>query len=219
MDMAELLDELPPERRLALAYAPSAVRADFLAVFLLDLRLSRLVMQRREPLLTQVRLSWWRVRLSEPASGFHHDEPVLALLSGWDDAQRGALVALVDGWEALLAEAPISDAMIMTFAEGRGAAFAALAARCGQPDSKERAARLAEGWALAELAVRTSDQHEAGRVRTLAHQRDWPRARLPRQLRSLAVLYGLARRKRGAGPLLSGLGDWILAIRLGLSGT
>lgn len=219
MDIAALLDELPPERRLALAYAPAAMRADFLAVFLLDLRLSRLVMQRREPLLAQVRLSWWRDRLGEPASGFHHDEPVLALLSDWTEPQRRALVALVDGWEALLAEAPIPDALIGTFAEGRGAAFAALATRCGVPESEEQAARLAEDWALAELAVRTSDEHEARRIRNLAQERDWPRARLPRQLRPLAMLHGLARRKRGSGPLLSGLTDGIAAIRLGLLGT
>lgn len=219
MDMAALLDELPAERRLALAYAPAATRDDFLALFLLDLRLSRLVMQRREPLLAQVRLSWWRDRLGEPAAGFHHDEPVLAMLSGWSDAQRRALVGLVDGWEALLAAAPIADAMIAAFASGRGSAFAALADRAAMPRFAQNAARAAEGWALAELAVRTSDPEEAQRIRVLAGARGWHPVRLPRQLRPLAVLYGLARRKQGTGPLTSGPVDILAAIRLGFLGT
>jgi hypothetical protein len=37
-----------------LAYCAAAARADILAVFLLDLRLSRLIAQRREPLLSQM---------------------------------------------------------------------------------------------------------------------------------------------------------------------
>ena len=101
MELSPLLDELPADRRLALAYAPGIARADSLAVFLLDQRLSRLVSQQREPLLTQMRLAWWRDRLGEEVSGFHHDEPVLALLAGWGE-HRQKLIGLVDGWEALL---------------------------------------------------------------------------------------------------------------------
>ncbi len=217
MDLAPLLDELPPERRLALAYAPGPARADILAVFLLDLRLSRLVGQGREPLLTQLRLAWWRDRLGEAPGGFHHDEPVLALLAPWGD-RRGALVALVDGWEALLAEPPIPDAAIQAFAKGRGAAFAALAERLGAGPFAAAAERFGRNWALADLAAKTSDADEASRVRAIAAGQDWSPAKLPRTLRPLAVLHGLARRKQGAGPLLGSFGDTICAMRLGLFG-
>lgn len=217
MELAPLLDELPAERRLALAYAPSPVRADTLAVFLLDLRLSRLVAQRREPLLTQMRLAWWRDRLHEEAAGFHHDEPVLALLAQWGKAKAG-LSTLVDGWEVLLNDPPLSDSAIVAFADGRARAFALLASQIGAGNSAAEAQRTMYNWALADLAVRTSDPDEVVRVRALAMSCDWRRATLPSALRPLAVLHGLAARKRGSGALLDGFSDGLAAMRLGLLG-
>lgn len=217
MEFSSLLDELPADRRLALAYAPAAVRADTLAVFLLDLRLSRLIAQGREPLLTQMRLAWWRDRLREEAAGFHHDEPVLGLLAGWAD-NKTRLADLVDGWEALLTEPPISDGAIATFAYGRGQAFAALAEQFGNQLSTAEAHRAGYNWALADLATRTSDPEEVAQVQALAAARDWKRAVLPSSLRPLTVLHGLAARKRGNGPLLEGIGDGLIAMRLGMFG-
>jgi len=217
MELAELLDQLPAERRLALAYAPAAFRADTLAVFLLDLRLARLVAQQREPLLTQLRLAWWRDRLTEEPTGFHHDEPLLKLLEDWGP-HRAGLRALVDGWEALLVDPPVTDDAIALFANGRGLAFAALAERCGALTYAPEARRAAANWALADLAVRTSDASEAERVQRAAASADWRRAQLPRVLRPLAVLYGLARRKRGKARLLARTSDGFAAIRLGIFG-
>lgn len=217
MDFAALLDELPAERRLALAYAPAAYRQDNLAVFLLDLRLSRLVAQRREPLLTQMRLAWWRDRLGEEPSGFHHDEPILRLLEDWGP-HRAQLTALVDGWEALLVDPPITGAAIDIFAKGRAKAFTVLAARTGAAAFADEAGRAASNWALADLAARSSDLGEAEQVQHIAGTADWARPRLPRALRPLAVLHGLAARKRGKGPLLDGIGDAFAAMRLGMFG-
>lgn len=215
MDITSLLDELPADRRLALAYSAAAVRADTLAVFLLDLRLSRLIAQRREPLLTQMRLAWWRDRLREEAPGFHHDEPVLALLADWGSTKAG-LAALVDGWEVLLNEPPLSDSAIVAFAEGRARAFALLAERIGDGDRAREAHRAGFNWALADLAMRTSDPVEVNQVQVLAAACDWRRPSLPARLRPLTVLHGLAARKRGSGPLLESIGDGLAAMRLGL---
>lgn len=217
MELAPLLDELPPDRRLALAYAKPRVRNDALAIFLLDLRLSRLIAQRREPLLTQMRLAWWRDRLNEAPREFHHDEPVLALLADWGDRRRD-LIALIDGWESLLAEPSIGDAVIDTFALGRAQAFAALARRQGCTSAAGEAARAGFNWALADLAARVSDAEEALFIRERLARQDWAAVRLPASLRPLAVLYGLARRKRGDGPLLDGIADGLAAVRLGLFG-
>lgn len=137
MDLSPLLEELPAERRLALAYAPAAFRADSLAVFLLDLRLSRLVSQGREPLLTQVRLAWWRDRLSEDPTGFHHDEPLLRLLEGWGPL-RTRLTALVDGWEAILIDPPITDQAIDLFAQGRGRPLLLWQSAVRKPNMRKR---------------------------------------------------------------------------------
>lgn len=217
MDLAPLLDELPADRRLALAYAPAAARRDTLALLLLDQRLSRLVAPGREPLLAQVRLAWWRDRLGEPSGGFHHDEPVLALLAGWGE-QRATLARLVDGWEALLDEEPLGDPAIASFAAGRGAGFAALATQLGHAGAADRAAAAAEAWALVDLALHSSDSTEAERVRLLAQQRDWASPALPRALRPLTVLHGLAARSRGERGLLERWGDVAAAVRLGLFG-
>lgn len=217
MNLAPLLDELPAERRLALAYAPAAFRTDNLAVFLLDLRLSRLVAQRREPLLTQVRLAWWRDRLSEEPSGFHQDEPLLSLLEDWGPL-RTRLTVLVDGWEALLIDPPITDPAIDLFAQGRGQAFAALAERCGAPDFAREAHRAASNWALADLAANSSDPVEADHVHSIAAAADWQRPRLPRALRPLAVLHGLASRRRNKDGETRTVADFFVAMRLGIFG-
>lgn len=217
MDLSPLLEELPADRRLALAYAPAAFRGDNLAVFLLDLRLSRLVAQRREPLLTQVRLAWWRDRLSEEPTGFHHDEPLLRLLEGWG-AHRTRLTALVDGWEALLVDPPITDAAIDLFARGRAQAFAALAERCGAPAYAPEARRVAANWALSDLAARSSDPSEAAHVQGIIAEADWRRPQLPRALRPLVVLHGLASRRQGKGQQNATITDLLAAMRLGILG-
>ncbi len=217
MELSPLLDELPADRRLALAYAPGIARADSLAVFLLDQRLSRLVSQQREPLLTQMRLAWWRDRLGEEVSGFHHDEPVLALLAGWGE-HRQKLIGLVDGWEALLTDPPISETAIATFAHGRAQAFAALAGQLGLVDYAEEARRAAGNWALVDLAIHIGDPAETALVQDMIARQNWKPAKLHGKLRPLAVLHGLALRKKGAEPLLAGWRDGLLAVRLGLFG-
>lgn len=217
MDAADLIDELPADRRLALAYAPRAARDAVLGLFLLDLRLSRIVAQAREPMLGQIRLSWWRDRLGEPLDKTPAGEPLLALLALWGPA-RARLAPLVDGWEALLGDTLIESTELEAFAEGRAAGFAALASVLGHQNALEEAARAGREWALADLAANLGNSDETGIVLGLAQMQDWYPAKLPRGLRSLAILHGLARRKRGSGPLLAGLGDGICAVRLGLFG-
>lgn len=190
----------------------------WLTVLSLDQRLSRLVAQAREPLLVQMRLAWWRDRLREPPQSFHSGEPVLQALSAWNDRERAQLVALVDGWEALLEEPPIADAALMAFANGRGAALAALARQLGADAAEAEARRCGAGWALAELAQHLSDPAERAQVARLIAAHDWGKPRLPRELRPLAVLDGLARRGKGQKLLLAGLSDVVVAARLGLLG-
>jgi phytoene synthase len=217
MDAADLLDELPADRRLALAYARPAMRDVVLGLLLLDLRLARIVSQAREPILGQIRLAWWRDRLGEPLDKNPAGEPLLALLSLWGP-RRAGLVGLVDGWEALLGETTIESAELEAFAAGRGAAFAELARVLGCGDAADEAGRAGRSWALADLAANLGKSDETGLALQLAQGQDWRPAQLPRAMRPLAILYGLARRKRGSGPLLAGLGDGLCAVRLGLFG-
>lgn len=155
-------------------------------------------------MLAQLKLAWWRDRLSADPAGWPKGEPLLARLAGWSDP--AALVALVDGWEELVAEPPIDEE---AFATGRAAALVALAGELGQAGTGVAAA--ARGWALADLGL-------AG----LAHNTESlkPISRLPRPMRPLAVLAGVSQRaaQQGSAHALYTPGAWLAAVRIGLFG-
>jgi phytoene synthase len=189
---------LSPEVRLALAYAPSAHRSLQLAAFALDARLAGIVGNAREVLLAQIKLAWLRERLAEAADKRPRGEPLLAALAGWEGS-TAPLLALIDGWEAMLdPDAPDLRAL----AAGRAAMASGLAEQAGVPAAQAAAAAALEGWSLAE--------HGLGG--------DLPVLMLPRALRALAVLYGLARRRVGQIPLLDGPLALAAAMRLGIIG-
>ncbi len=217
MDLALHLGELPVEQRLALTYAPGPSRPVILGLLALDNRLAGIVRQAREPMLGQLRLSWWRDRLGPNGPSGTSGDPLLDLLDGWG-AQRTALAGLADGWEHLLSETQLDAAALRGFIEARAQACAAMAERLGEGASAGEAARAGRNWAVAELASKLSDPAERELAGALAAAQDWRAARLPRALRPLAVLHGLARRSRGASPLLSGPIDGVVAVRLGLLG-
>ena len=217
MDERTFLTALPVERRLALAYAPARSRALWLGLFALDARLGAVVQAAHKPLLAQIKLAWWRDELAKPSAMRALGEPLLALLSTWGE-QSAALRALVDGWEVLLGDEPLGPSELLQITEARALACAGLAARLDLATAEPEAKRAARGWALAELgaALTEPDQHAA--ALDLIAQQDWHRARLPRELRPLQVLHGLAARQRGNGSFIPGPAAGLRAVRLGLLG-
>ena len=154
----------------------------------------------REPVLGQLKLAWWRERLGEDSGRWPKGEPLLALLRELPDP--GRLVALVDGWEGLLAG---DGAGFAGLADGRAAAVAALFGG--------EAGAMARGWALGTLAGLELAGEQRAELDRLIATHSWHRQRLPRALRPLAVLHHFARRAaHGQGGGLAG------AIRLGLIG-
>lgn len=205
--------ELPLEQRIALSYAPKRARARFVAVFALDRRLSQALARGRAPLAAQLRLAWWRDLLTRPEQQAP-DPAIAAIRAAWDD-DPAAAVAMVDGWEELVAEEPDLAAS----ARGRAAPFVALAGALGGAARDLRATRIAaERWALADLADHVSDPGLRARARALA-ERSEPGEPLPAAMRPLTVLDGLARRAlaRG-GPMLGDRLSPLVAIRLGILG-
>lgn len=156
-------------------------------------------------MLAQIRLAWWRERLAEPADQRPGGEPLLGLLG---DA-AGHYASLVDGWEALLGEAPLPESSLADFAEGRAKALGGLAELLGL--GREMSEQAGRAWALADLAGRLSHPEERVQVAVLAaDSEDFPN--LPRAMRPLVVLHGLAIQNRnGAIALLT-------AMRLGILG-
>lgn len=209
---------MPLPQRLALSYAPAAARAPTLALLAFDVRLGQAVRQANEPIMGQMRLAWWNEQLRLEADRRERSDTLveaLDLLAG----ARGALHALVDGWEVLLDE-NLDAPAIETFVGARANTFAALARLLHSADQDEAVVRAARSWALADLAVGLGKREERERVLAIAAHEPPANARLSRTLRPLAVLAGLGHRsiRRGGRPLIDGPGGALLAMRLGLAG-
>lgn len=213
---SHLLDAMPPLQRLALAYAPEPSRSHLLAFFSLDARLAGIVRSSREPMLAQLRLAWWREQLGTEQSRADLKDPLLAALQAWP-APLETLAALADGWEAMTGPAPLPANAFGQLAACRAAAMAVLA---GTEAESEAALRMGHNWALADIAAHMSDPRERETALNLARERDWRGARLPRRLRPLAVIHGLAARAiRSDNPDLTLTPvAALLAMRIGLFG-
>ena len=188
---------LDPAVRLAVAYAPARLRPLHLAAFALDARLRAVVSGAREPVLAQLKLAWWRDRLNQAPAARPRGEPLLAALAVWP-GDAAPLLALVDGWEAMLDRTDQARA-VAALAAARGELGAGLARAVSAADHAEPARRALQAWTEAEWGVRID---------------------LPRSLRPLAVLHGLARRGHGPGQSdrLAGLLALAAAVRIGMVG-
>jgi 15-cis-phytoene synthase len=140
-------------RSLVLAYAPRSVRPHLSALLDLDTTLGRIVASTTDPIIGQMRLTWWHEQLTMIENSSAPVEPVLASLKRYGIV--GADVAtMIDGWEALLDPMPLNDAALRLYADHRGERLFSIAANlCDQPV----AMGLGAGWALVDFAMRCSD--------------------------------------------------------------
>lgn len=215
----EFLEALPLAQRLALSYAPAASRSATLTLLMLDNRLADVLRQRGdEAIIAQMKLAWWRDRFAAYPAQWPKGEPLLARLREWPGDVSG-LAALVDGWEALLAE-QLGEGQWAEFAQGRAQAWAALADGLELSDAGHAIETAAREWALADLAIHLGDDAEGQAARAHAMANRGRVSRLPRQMRPLKVLHGLSLRalSRNTGDLLDGPGAVLAAMRLGIAG-
>lgn len=208
---ADLIESLPLAHRLALSYAPRQTRDATLALLALDARLAGIVRTDGEAIIAQMKLAWWRERLEQPPASWPEGEPLLALMRESLPNPRN-LVPLVDGWECLLSEQLDRDA-ITTFAAGRTVGWQ-------QVSQGTDPVLQAREWALVDLALNLGQQEEREAALELARAQPWQPVRLPRELRPLAVLHGLARRAlgRAGSEMLDGPGAMFTVMRLGFLG-
>ena len=212
------MQDLSDEARIVIAYAAPPIRSPLRTLFALDQRLGRIVAATSEPMLGQMRLAWWRDMLGSPAEKRPPGDTVLdAIGSDWR-AQEAALVALVDGWEHLLAER-LDPQVADKFADGRAAPFAALANMAHVPDAAPNSRRIGRRWALADAAAHVTLPEERAVLLELAGSDSAP-APVARPLRALAVLDALARRSiaRGGRALTEGRGAAVAAARAAVIG-
>src|SRR5258706_11816229 len=101
-DMAVAID---PERGVVLGYARPATQPALRALFALDDALAQLLRTTREPMVGQMRLTWWHEALTRLDASPPPAEPVLQCLAR-DVLPRGVtgcgLAGMIDAWEELL---------------------------------------------------------------------------------------------------------------------
>ncbi|WP_267433237.1 squalene/phytoene synthase family protein [Sphingomonas sp. GM_Shp_1] len=147
------------EQALAVGYAPASAREGFAALLDLDHQLASILQSTTEPMIGQMRLTWWYealVKLDREPAPAH---PVLQRVatSVLPAGVKGAdLAPMIEGWEALLDDGePLDDERITRHAEARGGVlFAAMGKLLGA----ERMDAMGIAWAEADLAAHLSDK-------------------------------------------------------------
>src|SRR5688572_17759476 len=115
--------DLDPERRLALAYVPAARRAALEALWDLDVTLGAVLATGSDPMISQIRLAWWREALEKLDHAGPPAEPLLQALArhvlpaGVGGAE---LAAMEEGWSMLLVPDPLGPEALHHYAERRG---------------------------------------------------------------------------------------------------
>ncbi|WP_230291183.1 hypothetical protein [Croceicoccus sp. Ery5] len=209
--------DLPPPWQLALAYAPASARDQWRALLILDRRLARIVAQASEPMLAQIRLAWWREMFGRPVADWPVGEPLLARLTAWGE-ECSSLAALADGWEAMVGDAPLPATAFAALSDGRARAMAGLAHVTGSGTARPVVQSHAYRWSLADIAIHLADEQERARVMALLKAADRAEGSMDKAMRPLNVLRVMAERAASAARPIGGAGDFLAAIRAGLTG-
>jgi len=207
---------LPLEQQLALAHSTGEVRTLLDSFLQFDNRLARFVSKANEPIVTQLRLAWWRDQLNKPLSERPSGDTILDALSAHWEGGEAVLVGLVDGWEALLGEPPLPDDVFAGLCAARATCFAEIVPQASIDDAKA----LGLSWAYADFITRTSDEQERAHLVDLAKQAAPGTGRLNFRYRSLTILGRLGARaiERSGSPMLGRRRDALLVTRIGLLG-
>ena len=186
---------LNPDQQLALAYVPLARRPAIEALWALDAALGDVLRSGRNPMVSQIKLAWWREALErldrEPAP----PEPVLeAVALHLLPAISGRELAELEGGWAVLLEPELGDEDLDRYGALRGGALFARSARL-LGEALEGVDQAGAAWALTDLARHTSNASEANRALAAAtkHFAATP-PRWPVRLRPLGMLAVLAAR-------------------------
>jgi phytoene synthase len=185
--------------RLITAYAPKAMQEGMRHIWAFDARLADIVRTTSEPMIGQMRLTWWHEALRE---GKGAGEPLVEALRQevLARAEPYGLLSVIEGWEVLLEPLPLSDSQLIAFAEHRGGGlFRQIGWLAG--DCPPWLAQAGMAWALWDLSGHLIDAATAERAIAIAPEflADVPERGWSRSLAPLRILTGLTRRDAGQG--------------------
>ena len=197
--LTDITKEIPNLQRLATAYGPKYVQNGTRHIWAFDARMADIIRTTKEPMIGQMRLTWWHEALSQ---GKGAGDPLLDGLRAAvvPEAGAGGLLSAIEGWEVLLEPLPLSDSQLVAFAEHRGGGlFRQMGWLAG--DCPVWLAQAGMAWALWDLSGHVSDTATADRAIALVPEflADVPERGWPRALAPLQILTGLARWDAGQG--------------------
>lgn len=185
------------ERRVMLSYARADRRAGLAALLALDDALAAVLRTTREPMVGQLRLTWWHDALTALDRAPPPAEPVLVALAGavTPIIPGARLATMVEGWEELLDREPPDDARLRRFAELRGMGLFEMAGTVIGATADDPLPPAGRAWALVDLAGHTADGALSARARAIADDDlgTAARARWSRAARPLGAMFQLAR--------------------------
>lgn len=157
--MSTPIQDIPPLAALLSAYAGrDAERHRLLWAF--DARLAQIVRTTTEPVIGQMRIAWWQDVLTDESGAKGRGEPLLAALRTMGLAGHPGLIAMLDGWEALIGDMAPDPVALQAFGTGRGGGlFRAMAGEqaAGMAGLTEAGAL----WALWDLSGHVGSVAEA----------------------------------------------------------
>ncbi len=219
MDTIET-DTLTSEIELALAHTPAVMRPRLRTLFALDQRLARIIGKATEPMLAQMRLSWWREMLEQGRSLRPQGDAVLDAIGETWAGEEAALRDLVNGWEHLLADPPLPEVDAQKFVDARAGALCAFARVSPEHKTYRHVNLAAQIWAIADLAAKVHSDTERNILLDMGQRLCAEKPKKLSSFKGLAVLSALGRRAiaNGGRPLMEGRGAGFTAFRAALLG-
>ena len=188
-DRAFALGQVPPNRRPAIG-----------ALWRLDAALGAVLAGGREPMISRIKLAWWRDSLEQLDLAPPPAEPVLQDVAALvlPCVPGHELAGMEEGWAVLLAEEGLTSPEFDRYGALRGGSLFSFSARLLGVPLTGPLEQAGEGWALADLA-RHSAKADAEAAFAAARERFQRRERWPAALRPLGMLAALARRDAERG--------------------
>lgn len=161
-DLDALIRRVDPDRWISSRFiADRQARADVIALYAFDHELARAPKVSSNPLIGEIRLTWWREALDEVFEARpvrrHPTVEALAEAIRRRGLSREALEGLIDARYRELDPEPFGEADALDWARGTGGAVAVIAARLLDADAAAEDARPAgSAWALGRRAAEGS---------------------------------------------------------------